>query len=84
MITRKVAPALAAGCTAIVKPSELTPLTAIALKQLSDQAGIPPDIFQLVTTDAKSTPQIGTELCTHPQIRKISFTGSTRVGKELM
>jgi len=84
MITRKVAPALAAGCTAIVKPSELTPLTAIALKNLSDRAGIPEDVFQLVTASKSTTPKVGTELCTNPNVRKISFTGSTRVGKELM
>ncbi|CAB9523923.1 Putative succinate-semialdehyde dehydrogenase C1002.12c [NADP(+)] [Seminavis robusta] len=84
MITRKVGPALAAGCTAIVKPSELTPLTAVALQNLAEQAGIPENVLQLITTDKSSTPQVGGELCTNPLVRKLSFTGSTAVGKLLM
>jgi len=84
MITRKVGPALAAGCCAVAKPSELTPLSAIALKNLADRSGIPPGVFELVTTDTASTPTVGTEFCTNPLVKKVSFTGSTRVGKILM
>lgn len=84
MITRKAGPALAAGCTAVIKPSELTPLTAIALQELAYRAGIPRDVLQVVTTNQDTTPAVGRELCTHPDIRKVSFTGSTRVGKTLM
>jgi len=84
MITRKVGPALAAGCTAIVKPSELTPLTAIALQQLAVEAGIPPHVVQLITADRSSTADVGSEFCRNPLVQKISFTGSTKVGKELM
>ena len=84
MITRKVGPALAAGCTAIVKPSEWTPLTAVALVELARQAGLPKDVVQLVTPDTQHTPEVGLELCTNPLVRKISFTGSTRVGRLLM
>jgi len=75
---------LAAGCTVIVKPSELTPLTAIALKQLADEAGIPPNVFQLIISDTDQTPSIGEELCTNPIVKKFSFTGSTAVGRLLM
>lgn len=84
MITRKVGPAFAAGCTAVVKPSELTPLSAIALKNLADRAGIPDGVFELVTASTETTPAVGTEFCTNPLVKKISFTGSTRVGKILM
>lgn len=84
MITRKVAPALATGCTALVKPSELTPLTALLLQELAHQAGIPESVLQTITTDREHTPQVGHELCTNPLVQKISFTGSTAVGKLLM
>eukprot|EP00536_Pseudo-nitzschia_multiseries_P007315 jgi/Psemu1/240136/estExt_Genewise1.C_1710029 len=84
MITRKVGPALAAGCTAVAKPSELTPLSAVALKNLADRAGIPNGVFELVTASTEGTPSVGTEFCTNPIVKKISFTGSTRVGKILM
>lgn len=84
MITRKVGPALAAGCTAVVKPSELTPLTAIALCELGKKAGIPNGVFELVTADKASTPGVGTELCCNPIVKKLSFTGSVNVGKLLM
>jgi len=84
MITRKVGPAFAAGCTAVVKPSELTPLSAIAMKNLADRAGIPEGVFELVTASTETTPAVGTEFCTNPLVKKISFTGSTRVGKILM
>lgn len=84
MITRKVGPALAAGCTAVVKPSELTPLTALAAKTLADRAGVPDGVFEIITADRESTAGVGTELCTNPLVKKISFTGSTPVGKLLM
>jgi succinate-semialdehyde dehydrogenase/glutarate-semialdehyde dehydrogenase len=81
MITRKVAPALAAGCTMIVKPAEQTPLTALALGYLADQAGVPAGVLQIVTGDAR---QIGGILTSSEVIRKLSFTGSTQVGRILM
>ncbi|WOG28711.1 NAD-dependent succinate-semialdehyde dehydrogenase [Endozoicomonas sp. 8E] len=81
MITRKVAPALAAGCTIIIKPSELTPLSAFALAELAERAGIPAGVINVVTRDAKA---IGSELTSSSTIRKLSFTGSTAVGKLLM
>lgn len=82
MITRKVAPALAAGCAAIVKPAEATPLTALALEKLAIDAGIPHGVLKIVTgTDPAA---IGEVLTKHPTIRKFSFTGSTAVGKTLM
>ncbi|CAA0818067.1 Succinate-semialdehyde dehydrogenase-mitochondrial [Striga hermonthica] len=81
MITRKVAPALACGCTVVVKPSELTPLTALAAAELSIQAGIPPGAVNVVMGNA---PEIGDALLASPQVRKITFTGSTAVGKKLM
>ncbi|AMR78732.1 NAD-dependent succinate-semialdehyde dehydrogenase [Cupriavidus nantongensis] len=81
MITRKVGPALAAGCTIIVKPAEQTPLTALALAVLGEQAGVPRGVLQVVTGDAV---QIGGVLCASPVVRKLSFTGSTAIGKLLM
>ncbi|WP_394235241.1 NAD-dependent succinate-semialdehyde dehydrogenase [Niallia oryzisoli] len=81
MITRKVAPALAAGCTAVVKPAELTPLTALKLAQLAEQAGIPKGVFNVITGDAKA---IGEAWLQDDRVRKITFTGSTEVGKTLM
>jgi len=82
MITRKVAPALAAGCTVVIKPSELTPLSALALAELADQAGFPPGVINIVVSSQAS--EIGKEMCANPLVRKLSFTGSTRVGKILM
>jgi succinate-semialdehyde dehydrogenase/glutarate-semialdehyde dehydrogenase len=84
MVTRKVGPALAAGCTVILKPSELTPLSAVALKNLADQAGIPSDTFQIIVSDQEKTSDIGEEFCSSPIVKKLSFTGSTAVGKLLM
>lgn len=84
MITRKVGPALAAGCTAVVKPSELTPLTAVAVKTLADRAGLPDGVLEIITADRESTAGVGNEFCTNPIVKKISFTGSTPVGKLLM
>lgn len=82
MITRKVAPALAAGCTIILKPAAQTPLSALALAALAEQAGMPKGVFNiLTTTDSKN---IGKILSTHTDIRKLSFTGSTEVGRTLM
>ncbi|VVE02786.1 succinate-semialdehyde dehydrogenase [Pandoraea capi] len=81
MITRKVAPALAAGCAIVVKPSELTPLSAFALAELAHRAGIPAGVFQVVTGDARA---VGGVLTSHPSVRKLSFTGSTGVGRLLM
>ncbi|MHC8290500.1 NAD-dependent succinate-semialdehyde dehydrogenase [Pseudomonas sp. XS1P51] len=81
MITRKCAPALAAGCTIIVKPSELTPLSALALAELAERAGLPAGVFNVVTGLPKA---IGDELTANPTVRKISFTGSTAVGRLLM
>lgn len=82
MITRKVAPALAAGCTVVIKPAELTPLSALALAELADQAGFPPGVINIVVSSQAS--EIGAEMCANPLVRKLSFTGSTRVGKILM
>ncbi len=82
MITRKVAPALAAGCTVVVKPGEDTPLSALALAELSVQAGMPAGVFNVVTTTNAAT--VGETLCRDSRVRKLSFTGSTPVGKLLM
>jgi succinate-semialdehyde dehydrogenase/glutarate-semialdehyde dehydrogenase len=81
MITRKVAPALAAGCTVILKPAEQTPYSALALAELAERAGFPKGVLNIITGDA---PAIGGELCANPTVRKISFTGSTEVGRLLM
>lgn len=81
MITRKVAPALAAGCAIIVKPAEQTPLTALALAKLAGLAGLPKALLQVITGDAK---EIGGELCRNATVRKLSFTGSTETGRLLM
>ena len=82
MITRKVAPAMAAGCPSVLKPAEDTPLSALALAVLAEQAGIPAGIFNLVTTSEAKV--VGETLTGHQDVRKISFTGSTQVGKILM
>lgn len=82
MITRKVAPALAAGCTVVVKPSEETPLSALALAELAARAGLPPGVLNMVT--GLDAPAIGQELTQSSIVRKLSFTGSTEVGKLLM
>lgn len=81
MITRKAAPALAAGCTMVVKPAEQTPLTALALAELAERAGVPAGVLNVVTGDART---IGGELTRNPLVRKISFTGSTEVGRILI
>jgi succinate-semialdehyde dehydrogenase/glutarate-semialdehyde dehydrogenase len=84
MIARKVAPALAAGCTMVLKPAEQTPLSALALAELADRAGIPAGVLNVVPTDAVGAPEIGKEFTQNPIIRKLSFTGSTEVGKLLI
>jgi len=84
MITRKAGAALAAGCTTVVKPAEDTPFSAIALGILAKEAGIPAGVFNVVTASRNKTPDVGKLLCEHPSVRKISFTGSTEVGKTLM
>ncbi len=81
MITRKVAPALAAGCTVVVKPAEQTPFTALALAALAEQAGVPPGVINVITGDPVV---IGAALTGSPTVRKLSFTGSTEVGRLLM
>ena len=80
MITRKIAPALAVGCTAVLKPSELTPFSALALALLGHEAGLPPGVFNVVTGDARA---IGSVMTSDRRVRKLSFTGSTAVGKML-
>ncbi|RKO96570.1 ALDH-like protein, partial [Caulochytrium protostelioides] len=84
MITRKVAPALAAGCTAVIKPAAETPLSALALAALGAQAGVPAGVCNIVLAPAAGAHHVGTALTTHPSVRKISFTGSTAVGKQLL
>jgi succinate-semialdehyde dehydrogenase/glutarate-semialdehyde dehydrogenase len=84
MITRKAAPALAAGCTMVVKPAEQTPLSALAIADLAEQAGLPAGVLSVVTGDAADAPVIGGELTSNPTVRKLGFTGSTEVGKLLM
>src|SRR5258706_4196584 len=81
MITRKVAPGLAAGCTAVLKPASQTPFSALALVELAERAGVPKGVLNVITGDARS---IGEELCTNPTVRKVTFTGSTEVGRVLM
>jgi succinate-semialdehyde dehydrogenase/glutarate-semialdehyde dehydrogenase len=81
MITRKAAPALAAGCTMVVKPAEQTPLTALALAELAERAGVPAGVLSIVVGDAR---EIGPVLTGNPVVRKVSFTGSTEVGRLLL
>src|SRR5699024_3066116 len=80
MITRKIAPALAAGCTVVIKPANYTPLTAIALFEIFEEAGFPPGVVNLVIGKGK---EVGDEFVTNQKVKKISFTGSTKVGKHL-
>lgn len=84
MITRKVAPALAAGCPVIIKPAELTPLTALAAAELAIRAGIPAGVLNLLTADSAGSIAIGKVLCASDVVRHLSFTGSTEVGRILM
>src|SRR5262245_9373953 len=82
MVTRNIAPALAAGCTVVLKPASATPLTALAIAKITQDAGLPPGVFNVLTTNRSRL--VGNELLTHPLIRKIGFTGSTDVGKGIM
>ncbi len=82
MIARKVAPALASGCTMVARPAKETPLSAIAMAVLAERAGVPKGVFSVVTSSSASA--IGQELCSNPKIRKITFTGSTEVGRILL
>ncbi len=84
MITRKAAPALAAGCTMVLKPAEQTPLSALALAVLAERAGLPPGVLSVITTPEESVAEVGREMTASPLVRKLSFTGSTVVGKQLM
>ncbi|SKA91343.1 succinate-semialdehyde dehydrogenase / glutarate-semialdehyde dehydrogenase [Thiothrix eikelboomii] len=84
MITRKAAPALAAGCTMVLKPAPQTPFSALALAELATQAGIPAGVFNVVTADVAGSRAVGEVLCSSPVVRKLSFTGSTAVGMKLM
>jgi succinate-semialdehyde dehydrogenase/glutarate-semialdehyde dehydrogenase len=84
MITRKVAPALAAGCPVIIKPAELTPLTALAAAELAMRAGIPAGVLNILSADADNSIAIGKVICASDTVRHISFTGSTEVGRILM
>ena len=81
MITRKAGPALAAGCTVVLKPAKQTPFSALAMAELAERAGIPKGVLNIVTGSASA---IGGELCSNPVVRKLSFTGSTEVGRTLM
>jgi succinate-semialdehyde dehydrogenase/glutarate-semialdehyde dehydrogenase len=84
MITRKAAPAIAAGCTMVLKPAEQTPLSALAVAKLGEEAGLPAGVFSVVTGDAQDAPAIGAEMTSNPIVRKLGFTGSTEIGKLLM
>ena len=84
MITRKIAPAMAAGCTIVIKPAEQTPLSALALAELAVRAGIPAGVINIITADADHSIVIGKTLCASPTVRHLSFTGSTEVGRILM
>jgi len=82
MIARKVAPALAAGCAFVIRPASLTPLSALAMAKLAEEAGIPKGLFSVVTSTSSS--EVGKEFCENPLVRKLTFTGSTEVGRILL
>jgi succinate-semialdehyde dehydrogenase/glutarate-semialdehyde dehydrogenase len=84
MITRKVSPAIAAGCTIVIKPAEQTPLSALAMAELAHRAGIPAGVINILTADAEQSKAVGKLLCDSPVVRHLSFTGSTPVGRILM
>jgi succinate-semialdehyde dehydrogenase/glutarate-semialdehyde dehydrogenase len=84
MVTRKSAPALAVGCTMVLKPAEQTPLSALAVAALAEEAGVPAGVFSVVTGAAEDAPSIGGEMTSSPLVRKVGFTGSNEVGKILM
>lgn len=81
MITRKIGAALAVGCTVVVKPAQDTPLSALAIAELAEQAGYPAGVVNFLPASQTNTPSVGTALATHPDIHALSFTGSTAVGK---
>ncbi len=82
MIARKVAPALAAGCSFVIRPASLTPLSALAMAKLAEEAGVPAGLFSVVTSTSSS--EVGKEFCENPLVRKLTFTGSTEVGRILL
>ncbi|WP_455232882.1 NADP-dependent succinate-semialdehyde dehydrogenase [Geopseudomonas aromaticivorans] len=84
MITRKAGPALAAGCAMVLKPAPQTPFSALALAELAQRAGIPAGLFSVLPADVETSREVGAELCENPIVRKLSFTGSTAVGIQLM
>jgi succinate-semialdehyde dehydrogenase/glutarate-semialdehyde dehydrogenase len=84
MITRKVAPAIATGCTIVIKPAEQTPLCALAMAELAHRAGLPAGVVNVVTADSEKSIEVGKVLCSSPTVRHLSFTGSTPVGRILM
>ncbi|KAL1871946.1 hypothetical protein Daus18300_004582 [Diaporthe australafricana] len=81
MVLRKASAALAAGCTMVVKPSPETPITTLVLANLATRAGFPPGVLNVLTTSLENTPAVAEALCLHPLVKKVTFTGSTRVGK---
>ena len=81
MILRKAGAAMAAGCTMVVKPSPETPFSVLALAYLAEQAGFPKGVFSVLPTSLENTPALSEALCRHPLVKKVTFTGSTRVGK---
>ncbi|XP_078482146.1 succinate-semialdehyde dehydrogenase, mitochondrial-like [Ciona intestinalis] len=84
MITRKACSAIAAGCTVVLKPSEETPFSALALAKLGEEAGLPPGVLNIIPTSRERTPEVGEVICTHPDVAAVSFTGSTATGKHLL
>ena len=84
MITRKIAPAMAAGCSIVIKPAEQTPLSALAIAHLAQEAGVPDGVINIVTSDSENSVAVGKVLCASPTVRHLSFTGSTEVGRILM
>ena len=84
MIARKVAPAIAVGCTVVIKPPSLTPISALALAKLAHQAGIPAGVVNIVPTDKTNSSAVGRAICESPDVAALSFTGSTNVGKLLL
>jgi len=84
MIARKVAPAIAVGCTVVIKPPSLTPISALALAKLADMAGIPPGVINIVPTNKENSSAVGKAICESPDVGALSFTGSTGVGKLLL
>ncbi len=84
MITRKIAPAMAAGCSIVIKPAEQTPLSALAIAHLAQEAGVPDGVINIVTSDSENSIAVGKVLCASPTVRHLSFTGSTEVGRILM